>query len=188
MHLIHHRSLTLNYIIDLYNLYLYTHLTASCSMNIIYFYLPLSCLGHIYCIHYSVVNNCIQDSTPAGWVNILETTRLPECLVEPPPNQPYCFTITTPSREYFINADTGEDMYDWIQALRTAKHYLGAPSKFGNRKVSEILPHRIEQLAQEVPTRATVHKRKVNGKVFTNCAHGTQVGRKKENEEKKSKR
>jgi len=116
------------------------------------------------------------DSSPAGWVNLQEITRLPECLVEPPPDKTFCISLHTPTREYLINADNGEEMFDWIQLLRTAKTFLGTPSKYGfTTKASEVAPTRIEQIGQEIPTRIPVHKWKINGKMCSNCLHGTQL-------------
>jgi len=116
------------------------------------------------------------DATPAGWISVLDTQRFPECMRDPPAGQTYCFTITTPSREYFINAETGEDMYDWIQALRTAKSYLSSPSKYGSQvKAHEVPESRLEQLEKDIQSRTAIHKRKVNGKVYGNCAHGAQI-------------
>jgi hypothetical protein len=102
--------------------------------------------------------------------------RLPECLVEPPAERIFCFNLPTPSREYFINADNAEEMFDWIQILRSTKTYLGTPSKYGfTAKASDMAPTRIEQLAQEIPARIPVHKWKINGKLCSNCLHGSQV-------------
>lgn len=115
--------------------------------------------------------------TPAGHIFMVETTRLPDCLPDPLPDRPFCFTISTPNRDYYLCADSGEDMYDWVQMLRTSKQYLSKPSSYGNNnKSSELLQdsHTIDQAVSEL-SRVSNLRRKLNGKVINNCIHASLV-------------
>jgi len=115
--------------------------------------------------------------TPAGYIFMMETTRLPDCLSEPLQDRPFCFTISTPNRDYYVCADSGEEMYDWVQILRTSKQYLSKPSSYGNNnKTQDLLqdPHTIDQAVSELSRVANL-RRKLNGKIIVNCIHASLV-------------
>jgi len=118
-----------------------------------------------------------QGGAPAGHVFIVESARQPDCLSEPIPDRPFCFTINTPNRDYFLCADTGEEMYDWVQVLRTSRQYLSKPSVYGNNNKAQDLiqdSKAIEQAISELARVPTI-KHKVNGRVFANCLYASQV-------------
>lgn len=118
-----------------------------------------------------------QDAIPAGYVCLAESTRHPDCLAEQQPDRPFCFMVSTPNRDYYISPDTGDDMYDWIQTIRMARHYLCTPNTFGfTGKARECTPPQLEQAGGDMArSPMATQKRKWNGKVYTNCLHGAQV-------------
>jgi len=113
------------------------------------------------------------DTTPAGTISMVEATRTPDCLSEPLPDHPNCFVICTPGRDYFVSAETGESMYDWVQVLRAARRYLCSPHAYGYcgkaRDVSQL-----EQVMGDI-NKVAIQKRKVAGKNFNKCLLGAQV-------------
>jgi hypothetical protein len=36
----------------------------------------------------------------------------------------FCFKVSTPNRDFFISADSGKEMFDWVQAIRVAAIHL----------------------------------------------------------------
>jgi len=113
---------------------------------------------------------------PAGHVCLLETTRQPDCLADSLPDHPFCFTVTTPHRVFYFSADSGDDMYDWVQILRTVRHYLCCPTQHGySLRSCDITQTLLEQKALPELTRLATLRRKFNGKVHMNCIHGAQV-------------
>jgi hypothetical protein len=48
-------------------------------------------------------------------------------------NKTFCFVIGTPNRTYFISATSGQEMYDWVMALRSARAELCAENPNGKR-------------------------------------------------------
>jgi len=114
-----------------------------------------------------------MEQTPKGALNMIEATRTPDCVTEPIPERPYCFVISTPNRDYYVCAESGEGMYDWVQTLRTARRYLSAPSAFGfTGKARDIA--QVEQIVGELAHFAT-QKRKVAGKTYAKCILGSQI-------------
>jgi len=113
------------------------------------------------------------DTTPVGVISMIEATRTPDCLAEPIPDRPNCFIIYTPNRDYYVCAETGESMYDWVQILRTARRYLSSPHAFGYSGKARDVTH-LEGIMGEV-NKIAVQKRKVAGKNFNKCLLGAQV-------------
>lgn len=113
------------------------------------------------------------DSTPLGAISMVEATRTPDCLTEPIPDRPHCFIISTPNREYFVCAESGESMYDWVQVLRTARRYLCTPHAYGHTEKARDVSN-VEQVMVDIH-KVAIQKRKVGGRHFTKCLLGAQV-------------
>jgi hypothetical protein len=113
------------------------------------------------------------DPTPLGVISMVEATRTPDCLAEPIPDRPNCFIISTPNRDYYLCADSGEAMYDWVQILRTARRYLCTPHAYGHCGKARDVTN-LDQVMGEI-SKAAINKRKVNGKNFNKCLLGAQV-------------
>jgi len=113
------------------------------------------------------------DTTPTGSISMVEATRTPDCLADPIPDRPNCFIICTPNRDYYLCAETGEAMYDWVQILRTARRYLCTPHAYGyTGKARDV--QQVDKVMGEVAKYA-VQKRRVAGKNFSKCILGAQV-------------
>lgn len=61
-----------------------------------------------------------KDPFPAG-VILLKDAKSIDCVSEPVDNKAYCFVISTPGRDYFVTAESGKEMFDWVQILKIAK-------------------------------------------------------------------
>jgi len=118
-----------------------------------------------------------QDATPAGFISMVDATRTPDCLAEPIQEHPYCFVISTPGRDYYLCAETGEAMYDWIQMLRTARRYMCTPHAFAGYETKARDVSLPEQVMPEVIKKVGPLKKK--GKAAkaatTKCILGSQV-------------
>jgi len=112
-----------------------------------------------------------KDSFPQGVIPLREGGEI-DCLTEPIDNKSFCFVIATPSRTFFISSSSALEMYEWVQALRSAKAELCAENPSGKRS-SDI---NIKEIVPRLSSGGIIiQKRKQNKKSYPNCFIGTQM-------------
>jgi len=111
-----------------------------------------------------------SDPFPAGEILLNEATQI-DCLAESVDNKAFCFVIKTPGREFFISADNGKEMYDWIQSMRAAKSCLNTTKPEGHSAADINVKDIIAKISAGVP----VGKRKLNKKTFLNAFFGVSL-------------
>jgi len=109
-----------------------------------------------------------KDVFPAG-VILVKDAKLIDCVAELIDNKTFCFMISTPGRDFFISADSGKDMFDWVQNLKIAKSFYCTPKATGKR-VSDF---NIKDVAAKLSSEISIQKRKLNSKTYPNCFVGT---------------
>eukprot|EP01111_Echinosteliopsis_oligospora_P007276 TRINITY_DN2205_c0_g1_i1.p1 TRINITY_DN2205_c0_g1~~TRINITY_DN2205_c0_g1_i1.p1 ORF type:complete len:374 (-),score=102.23 TRINITY_DN2205_c0_g1_i1:311-1432(-) len=100
-----------------------------------------------------------QKEQPTGCICLIGSKE-PDCAPYEQDVPPFCLTIPTPNRTYYLAADTAEEMFDWCQALRSCRCYLLHPSDFGYKvKSYEIEPTRLSSFLPDL-TALSMGKRK----------------------------
>jgi len=111
-----------------------------------------------------------KDPFPAGVILIKEAKSI-DCVVEPIDNKAYCFVISTPGRDFFVTAESGKEMFDWVQTLRTTKSVYCTDNTAG-KSSSEC---DVKQIVSKLSTEVSLQKRKLNTKTFVNCFVGAEA-------------
>jgi hypothetical protein len=109
-----------------------------------------------------------KDPFPAGVILLKEATSI-DCLSDPIDNKAYCFVIHTPNRDFFITAESGKEMFDWVQALKVAKFNYCSDKPTGKKATDFDVKEVIPKLSNEI----SIQKRKLNSKTFPNCFIGS---------------
>jgi len=109
-----------------------------------------------------------QDPFPKGMIQFSDARTI-DCLMESIDNRANCFVVETPSRSFFITADSPRDMYEWVEALKSAKALLSRQDPNGS-KASQI---DVKDLLSKISTAISIQKRKLRKKTYPNCFIGT---------------
>jgi len=108
-----------------------------------------------------------EDEIPCGHIFLNQTTKI-DALDATVDNKPCCFIVYTPTREYYISAETGIVMFTWIQTMRQIKY------RFCDHAYAQSVPHSIktETLAPKVFVRRI---KLPNGKICKTCFLGIEL-------------
>eukprot|EP01113_Clastostelium_recurvatum_P049024 TRINITY_DN901_c0_g1_i2.p1 TRINITY_DN901_c0_g1~~TRINITY_DN901_c0_g1_i2.p1 ORF type:complete len:358 (+),score=94.09 TRINITY_DN901_c0_g1_i2:92-1165(+) len=114
------------------------------------------------------------DEVPKGVVCLAEAAKPYSHLDLAPPDKPFTFIIGVPGRDYLLCTETGEAMYEWITALKTAWAYLCRPLTIGN--AAKAIPEKhVPELAGMIAKTVPTSKKKVNGKVYPASFYGSEA-------------
>eukprot|EP01116_Phalansterium_solitarium_P017670 TRINITY_DN4410_c0_g1_i1.p1 TRINITY_DN4410_c0_g1~~TRINITY_DN4410_c0_g1_i1.p1 ORF type:complete len:206 (+),score=25.31 TRINITY_DN4410_c0_g1_i1:84-620(+) len=109
-----------------------------------------------------------QDAEAKGVISLTDVT-----LVDAMPTllngRAFCFQIVTASRTWIIQAASGQDLYGWVQAMRSAQKFLCMTLPAG-KKVAQI---DIRLVSAQMSTGIPIQKRKLNRRVIPNCFQGS---------------
>eukprot|EP01114_Cavostelium_apophysatum_P013306 TRINITY_DN3193_c0_g1_i1.p1 TRINITY_DN3193_c0_g1~~TRINITY_DN3193_c0_g1_i1.p1 ORF type:complete len:341 (+),score=80.34 TRINITY_DN3193_c0_g1_i1:106-1128(+) len=105
-----------------------------------------------------------KDAFPAGDVVVKDAASV-DCVADPVDGKSNCFVIKTPSREFFICADSPKEMYDWVQTIRGSKKLLEGFGESGKNAADVNLKEIVPKISSEID----IQKRKLNKKTYTNC-------------------
>jgi len=117
-----------------------------------------------------------KDEFPQGVIIIspsnpsLPSNQVVESLGEAMDTKTFCFKVNTPNRDFFISADSGKDMFDWVQAIRIASLQLHPNSEKTDLKSAADVD--VKEIVPKISSSLEIQKRKVNKKTFTNCFLG----------------
>jgi len=96
-----------------------------------------------------------KDPTPAGEILLKDATNI-DCLPEQVDGKAFCFSIVTPTREFFVSCDNAKDLHDWVQLLRGAQSLLCA-DKSGGKKAADI---NVKDFASKMSSEILLQKKK----------------------------
>jgi len=111
-----------------------------------------------------------KDSFSAGEIMLKDSSHT-ECLADPLEGKTFCFSINTPTREFFISADSAKDMFDWVLLIRGTVAAFNATNNAG-KMASDI---DIKEIVPKISTGVDIQKRKMNKKTYTNCFIGAEA-------------
>jgi len=110
-----------------------------------------------------------KDPVAAGDILLKDATKI-DCL-EAIDGKSFCFSVVTPTREFFVSCDNVKDLYEWVQLLRGAQAVLCANKPDGKKAADVNTKDFVSKLTSELMPQ----KRKVNKKVYSNCFSGVNV-------------
>jgi len=111
------------------------------------------------------------DNSPAGDI-VFHNAKSIEVVNEPIKDRPYCICISTPNRNYLIQADTTEALFEWFQFLRSMKAYFN--SEKGKEQSSQTIEDLdVRNITKQLSSGISIQKRKFNKKPFPNCFVGS---------------
>jgi len=102
---------------------------------------------------------------------MLKDSSHTECLADPLEGKTFCFSINTPTREFFISAESAKDMFDWVLLIRGTVAAFNATNDAG-KMASDI---DIKEIVPKISTGVDIQKRKMNKKTYTNCFIGAEA-------------
>jgi len=109
-----------------------------------------------------------KDPFPAGIIQLNDAKNI-ECLAESIDNRTCCFLIDTSSRSFYVTADSAKEMFDWVQALKSAKSQLSIVQENG-KKAPQI---DVKEILSKISGGISIQKRKLHKKTYPNCFIGT---------------